>query len=447
MKATSVVIRILISIAIIAAGVLTAMQLASMRRAPEQADSAERALRVDVQRVEFEDIDVVISGFGTIRPRDVVAIAPEVRGRIVEIHPLLEVGQIIPAGDTLFKIDPRDYQAQLINAEATVAQLTNSVKRLNTQYRIDKERLKTFERSRDLANDEYHRVLKLYQADVGSKTLVDNSEMAYNNARDAHDQLSQSLDLFPIRIQEAKNNLVSAQATASLAAANLERTEVSVDFAARIKMVDLERGQYVMPGANVLSLADDSIMEIAVPLDSKEAHRWLRIGENTGHVAWFTGLVNVPVDISWTEAPADSQWTGVLHRVEKFDEQTRQLTVVAQISSREASKGSMPLVDGMFCKVGIRGKTALHVVKVPAVAVGFAQDESGYRNVYLAAPGKSPDEYRLKMARVRIAYIDGESMYVSEGLTETDLIVTTRLIDPLENILLATNVTNGAGTD
>jgi multidrug efflux pump subunit AcrA (membrane-fusion protein) len=446
-KTTSVIIRILICLAIIAAGVVTAEMLASMRQKPDQAEIAERALRVDVQSVHFEDIDVVISGFGTARPRDVVAIAPEVQGRIVEVHPLLEVGQIVPAGEILFRIDPRNYQAQLLNAEAAVAQLTNSVKRLNTQFRIDKERLKTFERSRDLANDEYRRVLKLYQADVGSKTLVDNSEMALNNARDAYDQLSQSLDLFPIRIQEAKNNLASANANATLAAANLERTQVSVDFAARVKTVNLERGQYVSLGANVLSLADDSVMEIPVSLDSKEAHRWLRISKNTDGSAWFSGLDHVSVNIIWTEDPATSKWKGLLHRVEKFDEQTRQLTVVARISGQEASARSMPLVDGMFCQVDIPGKTARHVVRVPAASVGFAQDENGYRKIYLAVPGDSPEEYRLKTAQVLIAYIDGESMYVSDGLSDDDLIVTTRLIDPLENVLLATNLINHAGTD
>jgi len=67
-KTTSVLIRVLICLAVITAGVVTAEMLASMRQKPEQAKLPEQTLRVDVQPVQFEDIDVVISGFGTARP-------------------------------------------------------------------------------------------------------------------------------------------------------------------------------------------------------------------------------------------------------------------------------------------------------------------------------------------------------------------------------------------
>ena len=450
-KTISVVIRILICMVIIAMGVLILKKLTSMRTDPVQAENFERALRVDVQEAQFEDVEIFISGLGTVRPKDVVTIAPEIAGRIVNVHSRLEVGEIIPAGEMLFRIDPRDYQAQLTNTQAAVSQIENSVKRLNKQFAIDKNRLKTFERSRDLANAEYKRILKLYQAQsVVSQSQVDSSEMAYNNANDAFDQLSQSVDLFPLRIQEAENSLTSAKAIADLAATNLERTEVSVDFDARIKTVNLERGQYITPGINALSLADDSIMEISVPLNSKEARQWLRIHNDENGNAWFTGLEQVPVVISWTENPADSRWEGILHRVEKFDEQTRQLTVVVRITGREASKpslGTMPLVDGMFCKVNIPGRIASQVTKVPATSVGFEQDDDGYRKLYLAQPGDTPNEYRLKITPVLISYMDGEYMYVSKGLEEKDLVVTTRLIAPLENTLLITNMVNHTETD
>jgi len=43
---------------------------------------------------------------------------------------------------------------------------------------------------------------------------------------------------------------------------------------------------------------------------------------------------------------------------------------------------------------------------------------------------------RLKTVPVKVARIEGENVYVYGGLIAGDMIVTTRLIDPLENALL-----------
>jgi hypothetical protein len=43
---------------------------------------------------------------------------------------------------------------------------------------------------------------------------------------------------------------------------------------------------------------------------------------------------------------------------------------------------------------------------------------------------------RLKTVPVSVARIQGEEAFVSGGLEAGDLVVTTRLIDPLENTLL-----------
>ena len=145
-----------------------------------------------------------------------------------------------------------------------------TVARLQKHQSIDQDRLQTFERTRDLAKREYERVRELYtQSRVGTQSNVDTAEMAYNNTNDAADQLRQQLDLMPLRIQEAKSSLSSAKALSGLAKANLDRTIITAPFDARIADVSIERGQYIGVGASVLTLADDSVLEISVPLNSR----------------------------------------------------------------------------------------------------------------------------------------------------------------------------------
>lgn len=429
-------------VVVLAVGAGLTAFLAKQKKPPQQAPIEETPTRVEIQPVRFEEVSVAITGYGEAHARDEVAVSPEVAGRVIAVHPRLEVGEIIPKGERLFVIDPRDYETRVAEAQASVDQLENALTRVKRQYEIDQKRLETFGRSRDLAKADFERAQELYAKDqIESKSFVDSKEVAYNNAVDAYDQLAQTLDIYPIRIQEAKSNLAAARATLQQAHIDLERTIVTAPFDARVKSVDLEADEYVSPGQVVTTLADDSVLEIPVSLNSREARKWLRF-DKTRRIddkAWFNQLTRVPVEIAWTEALDQNQWQGALDRVERFDQDTRTLTVVVRVKGEEAKAphaGRLPLVEGMFCRVQIPGRTASHVVKVPAEAVNFDRDASGFRTVYIATYDKENDQYRLVTRHVQESHIEGDYIYIADGLEEGDLVITTRLINPLENSLL-----------
>lgn len=422
--------RLLICIAVLALGIAAMLAFAGMKKAPAEVRTTERPIRVTAVKAASERVPVVITGYGEVRSLDVVAIAPEVAGRIVQVHPRLEVGEVIPAGDRLFQVDPTDYKAAFLDAEATVDQLKNAALRLTKQFAVDRQRLKTLERNRDLARAEFERLQRLYEEDsVGTRSAVEASEQAFNRAVDQVDQLLQNLEIYPIRIREAESALASARARLAAAQADLQRCEVKAPFAGRIKAVDLELGQYVTAGASAVTLADDSVLEIHVPLDSRDARRWLRFGEQpvSEDTAWFKRPQPVEATIRWTEDTRGHVWQGRLHRVVEFDPQTRTLTVAVRVSAKEAlagGDGAMPMVEGMFCVVEIPGRMLENVVRLPQWAVSFED------TVYLA------ENSRLKTVPVEVARIQEGQAFVSGGIRDGDLVVTTRLVDPLENALL-----------
>ena len=75
---------------------------------------------VTVATAVAQDVPVYIDAVGKIAAREVVSIQPQVSGRITKIH--FTDGADVKAGDLLFTIDPRPYQAQLNQAEANLAQ-------------------------------------------------------------------------------------------------------------------------------------------------------------------------------------------------------------------------------------------------------------------------------------------------------------------------------------
>ncbi len=425
---TLIITRIVLCIIVLTVGVMGMNSLARMKEPPAEVRYVERPLKVKTLKAEPEDVEVLITGYGEAKALDVVTIAPEVSGKIVEIHPRLEPGEIIPKGELLFKIDSRNYHAAKNEAQATVSQWKNTIRRLKKEYKISQARLKTLKRNRDLAKAEFDRIQKLYlENKVGTRSGVDLSEKAYNSAVDQADQMAQAVEIYPIQIKENESRLASAKARLATAEANLRRCQVMTPFDGRVKEVSLEAGEYVMPGQNLITLADDSVLEIHIPLDSRDARQWLRFNneQNQEKTAWFGNLDQSQCKVRWTEDIDGHAWKGQLHRVVKFDQQTRTLTAAVRIGASEAvAESTLPLVEGMFCSVEIPGKTMRNVIRLPRWAVS-------YKNmVYLSSDG------RLKTVPVEVARVQGEEAFVEKGLDTGDEVITTRLVDPLENALL-----------
>ena len=400
-EALRVLLSILLSTGFLLVGVVGMLFLSSLKQAPPKAPPREVGIFVKAVAVHPEDVPVQLTGFGTVRARDITKISPQVSGNVVKIHPDLDTGEIIPGGEVLFCIDPRTYQARLDNVKANVARLTHQLRQLDVQHEIDVARLQTLKRTVKLAEKEFFRVRDLFTKDkVGSQAGVERAEQAYNAARDRYDQLRQAVDLYAARRQELESALKAARAQQEQAALDLERTRVTAPFDGRVRWHSVELGQFVAPGVPVLELADDSVREISVPLNSNAARKWLAFkhGPPTDDKAWFGPLEPVSCTIRWAENP-DKQWKGVLDRVEQYDPKMRQLTVVVRVSNQQArggNTGGLPLVEGMFCSVSVPGKTLHHAFRLPRSAVSFQN------TVYVARPGDAP-EIRIPLTARQVA--------------------------------------------
>lgn len=383
-----ILFRIGICALVLLVGLVGMKALASLKKPPAEADITEPALKVNAVRVEKRDYPIFISGYGEVKALNAVRIAPEIGGKIVRVHPRLETGEIIQKGDTLFEIDARDYEASV---------------------KAGRKRLSILKRTKALARKEYERAEGLFrESNVGSESGVDVAEQAMLSADDLFTQVEQAL---------------------TIAETNLERCKVVARFNGRIGFAALEKGQIVTPGQHVITLVDDSVLEINVPIDSRYARKWLRFddGGHSGDRAWFSDLLPVTCSVRWTEGDSESGWTGLLHRVVQFDPKTRTLTAAVRINAADSETGKQerfPLVDGMFCSVRIPGKTLRHVIRLPRTAVSYTH------SVYTAVNN------RLKTVPVTVDYIEDGYAYISEGLDNGDIVVTTRLVDPLENALL-----------
>src|SRR5262249_54102448 len=92
---------------------------------PLPAVSVSRPLAQDV--ADFEDYE------GRIAAVETVEVRARVRGHIVKIN--FQDGQIVQAGELLFEIDPRTYQAELDAAKAQLAAADGALELADKEYR------------------------------------------------------------------------------------------------------------------------------------------------------------------------------------------------------------------------------------------------------------------------------------------------------------------------
>ena len=376
-------IRLGLCITILAVGIGGFVVLKKMKKPPVQTETAERPIVVEAMRAELVNIPVRVTGFGQISSRTVVPLSAEVAGKVTSVHPRMDEGEIIRKGEVLLIIDERDYRLDHETAKA---------------------RLKILRRDHELAEKEFKRLQALYEQNkVGTLSSVEKAESAMNSISDRISQVEQTL---------------------RLAALRLERCVVRAPFTCRISEVTIEENEYVTLGKKLMTIVDDSDLEIIVSLDSRDVINWLQFDadEALENPNWFKRMESAECQIVWTENDK-VRGNGKIDRVVRFDPKTRTVLVAVRIARNP--KATFPLVDGMFCKVAISGRTLESVFAVPRQAVSFEN------TVYVAV------DSRLQTRPVKVARLEQEQAVIAGGLSPGEIVITTRLEQPLENSLLS----------
>ena len=372
--------RIILCLLILAAGFSGFLVLQKMKKPPQQVEAKERALPVEVVQVKTEQVPVVVSGYGEIRSRSVVPLSAEVSGRITSIHDNLEVGAVIARGEVLCTIDERDYRLEFESART---------------------RLQTLSRDLELARKEFSRVSGLYKKNkVGTLSSVEKAEQAMNGINNQLSQVRQAMELAGLR---------------------LERCVIRAPFTCRITECRVEKGEYVSPGKELLTLVDDADLEVLVSLDSSDGVKWLRFQPSETGGSWFGRPEETACTITWTEDDR-VRGSGRLDRVVRYDSANRTLVVAVHLDPDK--NAFFPLVQGMFCRVAITGRSLESVVVLPAQAVSFEG------TVYVV------QDNRLHSRRVETSRVQDGKALVTGGLASGETVIITRLENPLENRLV-----------
>lgn len=383
----------LLAFIIVALGILIAFIFIKLQKPPERVEQEVLAPLVKVQQLHVQDIPIVIRGYGTVSPKVEVDIVPEVSGKVVSVHPELKAGGFIPAKQQILKINPRDYELAIQQAQALVA---------DAQVRLDIEAAEA-----EVAHREW-------------QGLHPNTEPA------------SSLVLREPQIRQAQAALESAKAQRATADLRLERTSVSLPFDALIISERVDLGQYMMAGQSFGVAYGTESVEIEVPLEDEEL-AWFGVFENSIVVnSNAASGKKISADVKAEFAGAEHTWKGYVTRTTgQVDKTSRMVSVVVEVLNPfDTSGGKPPLLPGAFVEVFIEGKILNNAVAVPRDAIHAGN------KVWLV------NDNRLHIQSLDIVRADKDYAYTRSGVDDKAMIVLSSLDTAVDGMKVRTQIEN-----
>ncbi|CAG2155973.1 Multidrug resistance protein MdtE [Cupriavidus yeoncheonensis] len=307
---------------VVTTGTLVAtMALKDTRAATAPAVSAPE---VFVKTLAPENVRVWANFSGRLNAVDEALVRPEVGGKIVEVR--VRDGQTVKAGDVMFVIDPRPYEAAVARARAELA---------STRARAE---FAAAERER-------------------AKGLIDAEAIPLS----LHDQRTNEDRM-------AKAAVLAAEAALRQAEINLDYAYVKAPIAGRISRAEVTLGNLVQPGANAPVLtrivSNDGIyadFDVDEQAYVQSIRRYAETQNKEQHI---------PVEMR-VQGDTERIYSGVIYTFDnKIDTRSGTIRARAKFENRDRA-----LVPGMFVSIGLAGSGDTSALVVPDVAVGSDQSK------------------------------------------------------------------------
>lgn len=198
----------------------------------------------------------------------VVTMAPEVAGRIVELH--VVDNKYVRKGDLLLVIDPTNFRIAVSQSEAAVQQAQANVQNIEAQMTVQQAQINASQaqlqrghaalvfaqqqadRYQTLAKDGWGTVQNAQQF----TSQLHQQEAAVQSAQENLNQALRQVESLKAQRLSAEAGLAQAKAQLNQAQVNLERTRILAPVDGYVTNLLAQLGDYVNVGVNAISLVD-----------------------------------------------------------------------------------------------------------------------------------------------------------------------------------------------
>lgn len=369
-------------IAILIAGVL-----AVTTSSPETVEQKPLVTPVQVIEAQSGDEEILITAYGTVEQTRQLKLQTEVKGRIVELNPNLNLGGMIAKGEVLLKLDPKEYQAAVKLAKAEVA---------NAEAELKIEQGRSW-----IAAKEY----ELLENSVEGETLISD--------------LSEQLVLRQPQTASREAALEGTIGRLEQMELDLERTTLKAPFNLAVITESVELGQVVSPGQTLATLVTTDYFIVIATLPMEQLHWIYKRGSHP----------QVKVFIESGKRKDLMKIGNVVRVIPLVSKEGRMvrlaITVIDPLDLNLPIVKRHPLLLDSYVRIEIPGPVLSHTYKIPREAI---RDND---SVWII-----DHENQLQIKPIHIVHQYADTVLIDEGIEEGDRIITSRLGVPVPGMAL-----------
>ena len=344
------------------------------------------AMLVSVASVERGSFTTEFTATGTVQPVEDIQLNAIVSGQIIRRSEDFVPGGIVKKGDLLLKIDPSDYMNQMALRKGELLQSQTDLEIEMGRQTIAKQDLEL----------------------IGTDSLSEKQK---------------SLILRKPQLDAVKASVTAAEAAYNQAQLNVQRTSVIAPFDAQVISQNVTVGSRVGPQDNLGRLVGKDAYWVTATIPVNKIP-WLTFSENESE----QNEVIIQNEANWQKG---QYRTGYLYRqVGALDQQTRLVRVLIKVNdplaTKPENKTKPGLIIGEFVEVMLKGKQINDVVRLNRDYLRSNQ------TVWIM------ENNELKIKNVTVALSDANYVYISEGLSGTEKIVTTNISTVTDGVPLRT---------
>ncbi|MBW2568989.1 MAG: efflux RND transporter periplasmic adaptor subunit [Deltaproteobacteria bacterium] len=411
-------------VVVLALSLTVAALLVTLRPKAKHQVKTETGRLVEIMSVKSEDLNMIIDGYGTVKPRETLKLAAEIKGQVFDVDSSFKEGSFIKKGAVLIKIDPRIYRLEVDRQKIQIEQTEAEIKKLRQEIKNFDASIKITKANAALARNDFERLKKLSIKNVVAQATLDQAEQRYLASLERLQGFENQLNLTGPLKERLEAQLDMGKVMLCQAKLDLEKTDIIAPFDGWVLIKDVEKGRYVNAGQYIGSVYSDGALDVEIRIPTKD-------------IKWFVtdwkqdAMPDVEIIFRGNNSP--HKWRGRVARIKaQVDEKTRTLPVVVEIdrnSIKDKTRGGVQLRPGTFVTALIKGKKIKQVFVLPRYVI-HAGDM-----VYIMT------DNRLKIRPVNILRKVRDSVYIDKGLSDGELVVKSPLSGVVDGMKVRINAT------
>lgn len=399
-------IRVVVSVAIIAAGATAAVMLVNKnKKAPESKEVVASLPEVETIEIVTHEGGLDIDVDGVAVPFKEIQLAAEVAGRVEFKSTECRAGNFVKKGTELIRIDRQTYQLEVDRLTQQQLQAGQNLQELQQEIENAGRLIAVAKDDQKLRAKELARQIGLRSRGVGTDTAVESAERSRLQADNALAQVENQEKLLVERLKRLATAKELARIQLERAELDLERTTIVAPIDGVIVSEMVEADSFVQRGSSLVTLEDTSAVEVRCNLTMDELYRLWESSDATQR-----GEYDVPdtvVTVLYELAGRQFAWEGRLARFDGLGLDQRTRTVPCRIavpeprkvmeyhgseSMVEAKGGPPALVRGMFVTARLHTNPDTKYLRVPQRAVRPGKE------VWLVRKSRKPTKKQEKHA-------------------------------------------------